>query len=76
MRYTKKQLAGFMRELAESTGRVPTQVEMNIEPGMPAQSTYIRRFGSWRAAHEAAGLEPNPSNAGSWDRTLKQGGQR
>jgi len=68
--YSEDDLVRHMKELAEELGRVPTQVEMDIEPGRPAQSTYIRRFGRWSDAHRAAGLEPNPKDAGSWDRRL------
>ena len=47
-----------LRELAEELGRTPYAKEME-EDGPFSTNTYQNRFGSWNAALELAGLEPN-----------------
>ena len=48
-----------LRDLANKLGRTPTMRELQIYPGLPSRSAYARHFGTWNAALEAAGLEPN-----------------
>lgn len=48
-----------LQELAARLDKRPTRAEMDTD-GEYAGSTYAKRFGSWREALEAAGLEPQP----------------
>lgn len=48
-------LLAALKELAASLGRPPTSTEMD-EGGPFSSTTYYRRFGSWDAALDAAGL--------------------
>lgn len=49
---TKDDLIQLILQKKEELGRTPTA------PDLPQYSTIIRRFGSWNAAIQAAGLEP------------------
>lgn len=51
--YTQAQLIGLLKERAEELGRAPVVKEME----RPSGRTYINRFGTWKKALEAAGLE-------------------
>lgn len=56
-------LAAELRRVADEMGRRPTSTEFD-ERGAYSASTYFRRFGSWQAALEAAGVAdsyPAPS---------------
>lgn len=55
-RYTKEELLSMLKEKAKQLGRVPTQHELNSNPGMPNFLTYVYRFGSFRMACKKAGL--------------------
>lgn len=55
-------LLADLRRVTESLGRVPTRNEF-AERGEHAPSTYDRRFGSWSAAVEAAGLADRARHA-------------
>jgi hypothetical protein len=48
-----------LQRLADELGEAPGKSQMN-ERGAYSAKTYQNRFGSWNAAVEAAGLEPNP----------------
>ncbi len=48
-----------LQELAARLDKRPTRADMNTD-GEYAGSTYTKRFGSWREALEAAGLDPQP----------------
>ena len=52
-------LLKILRDLTDKLGRTPTMRELRTYPGLPSRSAYARHFGSWNAALEAAGLEPN-----------------
>ena len=47
-----------LRNLADELGKTPTKTEMS-ELGPYSYGSYTYRFGTWDAAVEAAGLEPN-----------------
>ncbi|MDX6644746.1 MAG: Homing endonuclease associated repeat [Miltoncostaeaceae bacterium] len=49
---------------ADERGRAPNASEAGRACGLPSHGVVMRRFGSWRAALEAAGLPP-PGRAGS-----------
>ncbi len=57
--YTDEQLLQALRDLAAELGRTPTGREMQDRRDLPSPRTCQIRFGSWNAALEAAGLEPN-----------------
>lgn len=55
--YTDDELLDLLRQrAAEVTGKL-TEDALNAAPDYPGASTYIRRFGSWTKAKEAAGLD-------------------
>jgi hypothetical protein len=56
--YTDQQLLDILRALADELGRAPSTREMLTRPGLPSPSTYVNRFGSWRAALARLGLQP------------------
>ncbi len=56
--YTDEQLLQALRDLAAKLGRTPVYRELLNHRGLPSPSIYHKRFGSWNAALEAAGLEP------------------
>lgn len=49
-----------IHRLTEELGRIPTKIEM-ADIGKYGDSTYEKRFGSWRDAVAEAGYEPRPS---------------
>jgi len=51
-------LRAMLRDLILDIGRVPDHREMT-KFEMPSYTTFRRAFGSWNAAVEAAGFEPN-----------------
>jgi hypothetical protein len=57
--YSRDGLLDELAALAERLGRTPNQLDINADPDTPCHVTYVRRFGSIRAAQIAAGLEPN-----------------
>ena len=57
--YTDQQLIDTLQALADDLGHTPTTTEMN-ERGRYSARPYRDRFGSWDAALEAAGLDPEP----------------
>lgn len=57
---TEEQMIEDLRTLADDLGRIPTGKELRViakERGMASETTLALRFGSYRAALEAAGLE-------------------
>jgi hypothetical protein len=56
--YSSDELLASLRMLARELGRAPTGREMSAREDLPHASTYWKRFGSWNAAIEAAGLTP------------------
>ena len=57
--YTDEQLLQTLRDLAAELGRSPTINDLQRRRDLPLRNTYIKRFKSWKAALEAAGLKPN-----------------
>jgi hypothetical protein len=53
----RSELRAALVELGEELGKRPTYQEME-EQGEYDSSTYVREYGSWKAALEAAGYEP------------------
>ncbi len=64
---TDKELLDALRKLAAELGRTPLSKEMLVQRGLPSPGAYQKHFGSWNAALEAAGLEPN-----QWRRSSAQ----
>lgn len=47
-----------LQNLAARLGRTPSQRDVNGDPDTPCHMTYVKVWGSFRAAQEAAGLRP------------------
>lgn len=52
-------LLAHLVRIGAKFGRTPTSADMNEDPLSPYHPTYIREFGSIRAAQRAAGFMPN-----------------
>lgn len=59
---SKSELIRVLQKLAEKLGRPPKFEEMN-EGGEYSGHTYLRQFGSWPEAKEAAGLDPKATTS-------------
>lgn len=57
-----EELRAALRDLADDLGRVPRRRDMATR-GPFAPSTYRRRFGSWTAALDQAGFDPDTHSA-------------
>lgn len=57
--YSDVYLLNALRGLATELGWTPGIADVNAREDLPSHTTYFNRFGSMRAAQEAAGLEPN-----------------
>lgn len=57
--YTDEELLDALRELAALIDKTPTMKEMQEHDGFPSSGVYQNQFGSWNAAVQKAGLEPN-----------------
>jgi hypothetical protein len=66
---TRDYLIERLQALAACLGHTPLQREVDADEDSPCRVTYVRRFGSWRAALEAAGLPPNRSSV-PYDREM------
>jgi len=55
---SQEELLNALRELAEELGETPTGPKMDKQ-GQFSSPTYVRRFGGWDDALQAAGFEPN-----------------
>ena len=53
---TDEDLIQALQELAEEVGRVPTVKDLERSKHKPSHSTYMKRFGNWHNALEAAGF--------------------
>jgi hypothetical protein len=62
--YSREELLDSLRDLAERLGCAPRTVDMDKDPRTPTSSTYMRHFGSWLKALEAAGIQPGPRQTG------------
>ena len=58
MSYTDEELLDALREFHDKHGRSPTATEANDDDTLPHEATFRRRFGSWNAVVEKAGLTP------------------
>ena len=56
---TRDHLIERLQALAAHLGHTPLQREVDADADSPCRVTYVRRFGSWQAALEAAGLPLN-----------------
>ncbi|MFQ6009650.1 MAG: homing endonuclease associated repeat-containing protein [Candidatus Aenigmatarchaeota archaeon] len=57
--YSKEELIEYLQKKAEELGRTPTTEDIKADKSMPNPSTYIKWFGSYNKALEAAGIELN-----------------
>jgi hypothetical protein len=53
-KYTDEELLDYIRAVAGRLGESPSVRQMRSIEGVPSTNTYQRRFGSWKAAKEAA----------------------
>jgi hypothetical protein len=60
---TREEMVDLIRRKAAELGRVPTVPEIDADPNMPVQSSYIWHFGNMANAVRAAGLEPRPEGS-------------
>ncbi|WP_435078840.1 homing endonuclease associated repeat-containing protein [Halococcus sp. AFM35] len=58
MTYTDTELLGVLHEFADKHGNPPTAPEINNADDLPTVDTFIRHFGTWNDALDAAGFEP------------------
>ena len=58
MEYTRQELIAKLQQKAAALGKTPTMNDMLFDPEMPNDSAYIKEFGTWTKAAEAAGLKP------------------
>jgi hypothetical protein len=66
---TRNHLIERLQDLAARLGHTPSHREVDADDDSPCRVTYVRRFGSWQAALEAAGLPPNRSSV-PYDREM------
>lgn len=59
--YTREELLDEIHRIADVTGRTPREIDLS-EHGEITKRPFSRVFGSWNAALEAAGYEPNHTN--------------
>ena len=57
--YSDQELIQRIRQLAETLGKSPTRLDVDLEENFPRAATFERAFGSFNKALIAAGLEPN-----------------
>lgn len=65
---TDDQIIARLQAEAQRLGRAPTQDEWGKRPDAPSDVAMRKRFGSWAAALEAAGLTPRPPRHNVLDR--------
>jgi Homing endonuclease associated repeat len=56
LQYTDEEMLQVIRDFTAETGAAPTTTTWNRKP---TPTSYARRFGSWRAAKQAAGVSPD-----------------
>ena len=64
--YNREELIELLVKLGEKLGRTPTSEDLKADKDMPCVNTYVKLFGSWNKALEAAGFKPNLKNG--WTR--------
>lgn len=57
--YTDAELLRHLRDVKRAKRRVPTMADFGPyrDPGLPSAQTYVKRYGSWGSAVEAAGMD-------------------
>ena len=58
MTYTDTELLDALHEFADEHGHPPTVSEANDTDEFPGADTFVRHFGTWNNALDAAGFEP------------------
>jgi hypothetical protein len=66
--YTDAELLDALRAFADELGHPPTVPETNDREGFPGADTFVRRFGTWNAALDEAGLETRDRGRSEADR--------
>ena len=57
--WTREELIELLVKFKKKLGRIPKMEDVKAAEDMPSANTYIKYFGSWNRALEAAGLKPN-----------------
>lgn len=70
LRYTEEQLIELLHTLRDRVGRTPTASDTHDYRDIPTYATYAKRFGSWRNAFEAAGMETDPGRFRYYNREI------
>lgn len=58
-KYTDEELVEYLQQAADKLDRAPPSAKIDELDSYPSATTYIKRFGTWSDALEAAGLDPN-----------------
>ena len=61
-RFTREYLIDCLHRLEDRLGRTPKEADTHQHADIPGHTTYVKRFGTWRAALEGAGIPIDPSN--------------
>jgi hypothetical protein len=69
-RFSEEDLIDCLRRLRERVGRTPIEADTHEHLDIPGHTTYVKRFGTWREALEAAGIPIDPRNMGYDKETL------
>jgi hypothetical protein len=69
-RFTRDDLIKALHTLSERVGRTPIEHDTHKYPDIPGHTTFVKRFGTWREALEAAGIPLNPLYMGYDRETL------
>ena len=68
-KYTNEQLIKILKDLNKQN---ISKIDVDGNPNLPGAMTFIRRFGSWCKAVEAAQLQPGKVGRKKNDRKLHQ----
>jgi hypothetical protein len=63
-RLSREDLIEALHKLAERVGRTPIEYDTYDYPDIPSHTIFVKRFGTWREALQAAGIPLNPQYMG------------
>lgn len=63
-RFRRGDLIEALHELAERVGQTPIEYDTYDYPDIPSHTIFVKRFGTWREALQAAGIPLNPLYVG------------
>jgi hypothetical protein len=59
-RFTREDLIQALHKLAQRVGGTPIEYDTYDYPDIPSHTIFVKRFGTWREALQAAGIPLNP----------------